>query len=259
MPFLELFFLLVAGVIGGVLNSVAGGGSFIIFPALLFIGVPPITANATNTYACCAGYMSGAFAFRRDLKRHRSELPRIIAVSLVGGVLGAWLLLQTPEALFTEAIPWLLLLATVLFVFGAQLNAAIKSWAGSHRHASIVGTALMALLLFGVCIYGGFFNAGLGIIVLSYLTLAGHTDINAMNGLKLLVASTVSIVAIALFIQDGVIAWYAGTVVLVGTLAGGYFAAHLSRRLPQQVVRQFVIFASSAITIYFFYDTYFSG
>ena len=95
-------------------------------------------------------------------------------------------------------------------------------------------------------------------MVLSYLTVAGHTDINAMNGLKLLISATVSIVAIALFVHDGVIAWYAGTVLLVGTLAGGYFAAHLSRRLPQTMVRRFVIFASSAITVYFFYDTYFS-
>jgi uncharacterized membrane protein YfcA len=259
MPNLELLFLFVAGFVGGVINSIAGGGSFITFPALLFVGVPPIIANATNTYASCAGYMSGTFAFRRDLKRHQSELPRIIVISLVGGVLGAWLLLQTPETVFTQAIPWLLLLATALFAFGAQLNTSIKIWAGSHRHASIAGAVLMALLLLGVCTYGGFFNAGLGIIALSYLTLAGHTDINAMNGLKLLIASTVSIVAIALFVHDGVISWYAGTVLLLGTLAGGYSAAHLSRRLPQQMVRRFVIFASSAITVYFFYDTYLSN
>lgn len=253
----ELLFLFIAGFLGGVINSIAGGGSFITFPALLFIGLPPITANATNTYASCAGYMSGAFAFRRDLQSHRSELPRIILISLTGGVLGAWLLLQTPEALFTEAIPWLLLVATALFVFGAQLNSSVKSWAGDHRHASTAGAALLGFMLLGVCTYGGFFNAGLGIIILSYLTLAGHTDINAMNGLKLLISSTVSIVAIALFIHDGILAWYAGTVLLLGTLAGGYFSAHLSRRLPQQLVRRFVILASSVITLYFFYDTYF--
>ena len=115
----------------------------------------------------------------------------------------------------------------------------------------VISLLVLAIMLF--------FNAGLGIIALSYLTLAGYTDINAMNGLKLLIASTVSIVAIALFIHDGVIAWYAGTVLLLGTLAGGYFAANLSRRLPQQVVRRFVVIASSAITVYFFYDTYFSA
>jgi uncharacterized membrane protein YfcA len=255
---LELLFLFTAGFVGGVLNSVAGGGSFITFPALLFVGVPPISANATNTYASCAGYMSGAFAFRRDLLAHRAQLPRIVATSLVGGILGAWLLLQTPEALFSETIPWLLLLATLLFIFGAQLNASIKRWAGSHRYASPLGTFLLAVMLLGVCIYGGFFNAGLGIIILSYLTLSGHTDINAMNGLKLLISSTVSLIAIALFVYDGVIAWYPGTILLLGTLAGGYVAAHVSRRLPQTLLRRFVSVASSAITVYFFYDTYFT-
>jgi len=255
----ELLFLFVAGFAGGVINSIAGGGSFITFPALLFVGVPPIMANATNTYASCAGYMSGAFAFRRDLLAHRSALPKIMLISFSGGILGAWLLLQTSETVFTEAIPWLLLLATALFVFGARLNSLFKIWAGSHRHASIAGAAMMTLLLLGICTYGGFFNAGLGIIALSYLTLAGYTDINAMNGLKLLISSTVSIVAIALFVHDGVIVWYAGTVLLLGTLAGGYFSARLSRRLPQHLVRGFVIFASCVITVYFFYDTYFSG
>ena len=118
---LELVFLFAAGLLGGVINSIAGGGSFITFPALLLVGVPPISANATNTYASCAGYLSGAYAFRKELSEHRADLPRILLSSLLGGVIGAWLLLQTPEALFTQAIPWLLLLATALLVFGSQL------------------------------------------------------------------------------------------------------------------------------------------
>ena len=252
----ELLFLFGAGFFGGVLNSIAGGGSFITFPALLFVGVAPISANATNTFASCAGYLSGAYAFRKDLYAHKEELPRIILISLIGGILGAWLLLQTPESLFLEAIPWLLLFATVLFIFGGKLNAAFKQFASHHRHASSIGSLLLLLMLLGVCIYGGFFNAGLGIIVLSYLALAGYSNINAMNGLKLLVSSTVSLIAIALFIYDGAIAWYEGTIVLLGTLAGGYVAAHYSRRLPQKYVRTFVILASSGITVYFFFDIY---
>ncbi|WP_428609084.1 sulfite exporter TauE/SafE family protein [Sedimenticola sp.] len=252
----DVLFLLCAGFFGGVLNSIAGGGSFITFPALLFVGVPPISANATNTFASCSGYMSGAYAFRKELSAHRHELPRYILLSLLGGIGGAWLLLQTPESLFREAIPWLLLFATLLFIFGGQLNRMLKRLALAHRHASLVGNLLLLLFLLAVCIYGGFFNAGLGIIILSYLALAGHSDINAMNGLKLLVSTVVSLIAIALFIFDGVIAWYEGTVVLLGTLAGGYVAAHAARRLPQRQVRLFVIIASVAITGYFFYDTY---
>lgn len=252
----ELLLLFSAGFCGGILNSIAGGGSFITFPALLFVGVPPVSANATNTFASCSGYLSGMYAFRKDLRAHQDQLPRFILISLLGGIGGAWLLLQTPEAVFREAIPWLLLFATLLFMFGARLNNRLKQLAVRHRHASVVGSVLLALLLLGVCVYGGFFNAGLGIISLSYLALAGYSNINAMNGLKLLVSSCVSLIAIALFIYHDVIAWYEGSIVLLGTLTGGYMAAHLSRTLPQQYVRTFVIVASIATTGYFFWATY---
>ncbi len=252
----ELLFLFAAGLLGGVINSIAGGGSFITFPALLFVGVPPISANATNTFAACAGYLSGTYAFREELAAHRRELPLLILISLVGGVLGAWLLLQTPEALFREAIPWLLLFATVLFVYGGQINGVLKRFTGVHQHVSLLGQGLLLLVLLGVSTYGGFFNAGLGIIILSYLALAGYRDIHAMNGIKLLVSTVVSLVAIVLFVLDGVIVWYEGSVVLLGTLVGGYMAAHLSRRLSQEWVRKMVIVASCAITVYFFINLY---
>ncbi len=253
---LDLFLLFAAGIAGGIINSLAGGGSFITFPALLMAGLPPITANATNTFASCSGYISGTYAFRQDLIAHKEQLPRYVLISLIGGILGAWLLLQTPEALFREAIPWLLLFATVLFIYGGRLNSALSSLASRHRHASTVGRSMLLLLLLAVCIYGGFFNAGLGIIILSYLAVSGHSNINTMNGLKLLVSTCVSLIAIALFIYDGVIAWYQGSIVLVGTMVGGYVAAHYSRQLPQDYVRSFVIIASIGITLYFFYDIY---
>lgn len=252
----ELILLFLAGFFGGVLNSIAGGGSFITFPTLIFVGIPPIIANATNTFASCAGYMSGAYAFRKEIATHKNELLLIIIISLIGGISGAWLLLQTPESVFREAIPWLLLFATMLFIFGGQINAKLKKMASSHQHASAIGGFFLLILLFAVSLYGGFFNAGLGIVTLSYLALAGHTNINAMNGLKLLVSSAVSLIAIALFILNDVIAWYEGTIVLCGSLAGGYAAAHLSRQLPQQYVRHFVIVASIATTLYFFVDIY---
>lgn len=171
-------------------------------------------------------------------------MPKLIILSLIGGVIGAWLLLQTPEVLFQEAIPWLLLAATALFISGGNINASLKRLSTRHQHASAFGALLLGLILAGVCIYGGFFNAGLGIISLSYLVLAGYTNINAMNGMKLLISFVVSLVAITLFIYDGVIAWQEGIIVLVGSLAGGYVAAHISKRLSQQYVRAFVIVAS---------------
>jgi len=252
----EIPLLFLAGLVGGMLNSIAGGGTFITFPALLLVGVPPVSANATNTFASCSGYLSGAYAFRKELGLHKGELPKFVLVGLFGGIVGAWLLLQTPEALFREAIPWLLLLAAFLFVFGEKLNNLSRRLATRHRHATSIGRLLLLLILTGVCIYGGFFNAGLGIIVLSYLALAGYTNINTMNGLKLLTSSCVSLIAIGLFIYEGVIAWNEGVIVLLGALVGGYVAARVSLQIPQQYVRGFVVFASIMITAYFFYDTY---
>lgn len=252
----ELPFLFVAGFLGGMLNSVAGGGTFITFPALLFVGVPPISANATNTFASCSGYMSGAYAFRRELALHRSEFPKYILTSFFGGLVGAWLLLQTSEASFREAIPWLLLFATFIFVFGEKLNKLSNQFASRHEHASSIGKLLLLFMLLGICIYGGFFNAGLGIVILSYLALAGYTNINSMNGLKLLTSSCVSLIAIVLFIYDGAIAWNEGFIVLLGTLLGGYFAARVSRYIPQSYVRGVVILASSTITLYYFHVIY---
>ncbi len=255
--FIDLSLLFLAGFLGGVLNSIAGGGSFITFPALIFVGVPPISANATNTFSACAGYISGAYALRKDIMQDKGNLLRTSLISLLGGISGAWLLLQTPETVFLDLVPWLLLFATLLFIFGGQINDQLKKLAGKHKHASAMAAILLTALLFGVCLYGGFFNAGLGIIALSYLALAGYSNINTMNGIKLLISAFVSLIAIVLFMLEGEIDWYYGTVVLFGTLAGGYYAAHFSRQLPQVWVRTFVIIASCAITVYFFYDVYF--
>ncbi|HHF0535271.1 TPA: sulfite exporter TauE/SafE family protein [Vibrio alginolyticus] len=253
---LELSLLFIAGVIGGIINSIAGGGSFITFPALLAVGVPPIMANATNTYASCAGYISGAVGFREEIMKNKHELLFTISFSLVGGAVGAYLLLNTPESLFMEAIPWLLLFATVLFLTGSRLTMLIKTVAKEHKHAGILGAIALGLLLVGVSAYGGFFNAGLGVIVLSYLVVAGHQDINLMNGLKLLVSTCVSLIAIVIFVANGSIDWHTGSVVLVGTLVGGYLAARVSRQLNPNHVKGFVALSSILITLYFFIDVY---
>lgn len=252
----DLLLLFAAGIISGMLNAVAGGGSFISFPALLFAGVPPISANATNTFAACSGYLSGTWAFRHDLKAHQKQLPLYIVISLTGGVTGAWLLLQTPQEHFSAAIPWLLLFASTLFICGNQLNKLLRHFSPADKPRHWLATACSGAVLLGVCIYGGFFNAGLGIIALSYLVLTGHTDINAMNGIKLLVSSCVSLIAIAIFIADGAIVWYEGGVLLTGSLLGGYSAATVSRRIPQQRIRQLIIITSLSITAYFFADHY---
>lgn len=253
---IDVIFLFMAGLIGGVLNSIAGGGSFITFPALVFVGVPPLIANATNTFSSSAGYISGVYAFRHQLKKHKREMLLIGLSSLIGGSLGAFLLLQTSESSFENAIPWLLLFATLLFIFGARANILLQSYSEKNKYTLQFKSIFLSLSLLSICVYGGFFNAGLGIVVLSYLALSGHKNINVMNGLKLVVSSSVSIAAIFLFILNDSIAWVEGSVVLVGTLLGGYYSAHISMRLNQLYIRFFVIFMSSVITVYFFYVTY---
>lgn len=245
-----------AGLIGGVLNSIAGGGSFITFPALVFAGVPPLIANATNTFSSCAGYISGVYAFRQQLKKHKNEMLLTVISSLLGGALGAYLLLKTPATFFENAIPWLLLFATTLFVFGARANNLLQAYAEKNKYTLQLKSVFLSLTLLSICVYGGFFNAGLGIVVLSYLALAGHKNINVMNGLKLVVSTAVSLSAIFLFIVNDAIAWVEGGVVLFGSLLGGYYSAHISMRLNQHAIRLFVILMSSVITIYFFYVTY---
>ena len=253
---MEWILLFVAGVLGGILNSVAGGGSFITFPSLLFVGVPPIVANATNTFAVCAGYVSGAYGFRQDIGKDPKIISFTVILSLIGGALGAYLLLSISESLFLEAIPWLLLVATLLFLFGYK----VSEWSGKiaqgaclHPMWSIVALAACLIL---VSAYGGFFNAGLGVIVLSYLVLAGYKDINQMNGLKLLISSCVSLTAILVFVIDDSIDWSRGGTVMLGTLLGGYIAARVSRNVPQHYIKGFVALSSILMTVYFFCDVY---
>ncbi len=248
--------LFVAGFLGGMLNSIAGGGTFITFPALIYVGVPPIQANATNTFASCSGYITGLHALRKELAACRDELPKYILLSLLGGVAGAWLLMQTPEDTFRGMIPWLLLLATLLFVFGNQMNQMARKMAHRHRYAPAVGKIVLLFLLVAICLYGGFFNAGLGIITLSYLALAGQSNISTMNGIKLLISTFVSIVAVVLFAIKGAIAWQEGLIVLLGSATGGYLAAHISRNLPQKVIRIIVVVVGFYTTGWFLVDAY---
>ncbi len=245
---MDWWLLVAAGIVGGILNSVAGGGSFITFPALMFVGIPPIAANATNTFAVSAGYLSGAYGFRQDIAKQPQIILSIVLLSLLGGAVGALLLLNISEQLFTQTIPWLLLFATFLFMFGEKLSVHLAK-------IPKVSTWLGGILLI-VSAYGGFFNAGLGIVVLSYLVLAQYTDINQMNGLKLLVSSCVSLSAICIFVYQGVIAWLPGIAVLVGSVIGGYLAARVSRQINPNYVRNFVILSSMLMTIYFFVDIY---
>ena len=250
--------LFLAGLLGGALNSLAGGGSFIVFPALLFSGVPPVLANASNTYAALPGYVSGATGYWKAMAPYKDRLILYGIVSALFGYIGAELLLVVSDELFSMVVPWLMGFAVALFIFGNRINTAIKARSGEKRGMKTLGAALLLVLLAAVCVYGGFFNAGLGILLLAFLAMSGMTDIHAMNGLKLYISSIVALVAVLRFAFDGSIDWYHGSIALVGVTIGGYVAARLAQFIPTLWIRIGVIVYGIGMTGYFFWVAYFA-
>jgi len=240
--------------LGGALNSVAGGGSFISFPALLFTGVPPIPANATNTLALWTAAAGSGGAYRRRLNVPVRVMAPLLVTSLAGGLVGAFLLLKTPAHTFLRLVPWMILAATLLFAFGRKLTAGRRSMV--EHDATAAGLTAAALFQLGVAIYGGYFGGGMGIVTLAMLAGLGMTDIHAMNALKVLLALAINGVATLEFIVARAIYWPQGIVMVAGGIAGGFFGAHYAQKLPQPWIRRFVVLVGTGMTIYFFVKAY---
>jgi uncharacterized protein len=254
LTFHSAIFLFAAGILGGALNAVAGGGSFIAFPALLFTGVPPIPANATNTVALWTGVTASGGAYRSRLDVPRRVMIPLLVISFAGGLLGAVLLLKTPPQTFMRVLPWLMLGATLLFLFGKRLSRGRASSVGHDATTlAIVGATAFELL---VAVYGGYFGGGVGIVNLAMLAAVGMTDIHAMNALKSVLGMAINGVAVVAFVVARAIYWPQAVVMIAGALVGGYFGAHYSLRLPQQWVRWFVIAVGTGMTVYFFLKAY---
>lgn len=236
------------------MNSVAGGGSFIAFPALLFTGVPPIPANATNTIALWTGAAASGGAYRKQLDVPRRVMVPLLAASLLGGLAGALLLLKTPAQTFMRMLPWLTLGATLLFAFGRKLAAGRKSVIEHEASsAALVGTTLFQ---FCVAVYGGYFGGGMGIVMLAMLATLGMTDIHAMNALKSVLGFVINGVAVVTFVVAGAVYWHPGIVMIAGGIAGGYVGAHYALKMPQAWIRMFVVLVGAAMTVYFFWKSY---
>ncbi|MBV8205683.1 MAG: sulfite exporter TauE/SafE family protein [Acidobacteria bacterium] len=254
----ELLFL--AAVAGGLINSVAGGGGFICFPALLFTGVPPINANATNTIALWPGTAASVVAYRGELRRQtpRLLLP-LVGSSIGGGILGALLLLLTPQKMFLRMVPWLMLVATVLFIFGGRIMERIRgriaSPSGLTQASSGQPATWIPLAQLVVAVYIGYFGAGAGIVILALLAVMGMQNIHAMNGIKTLLATSANGVALITFIAARAIYWPEALVMLGGAILGGYGGAWYAQRLRPAVVRGFVIATGCVMTTYFFWRT----
>ena len=238
--------LLIAAALGaGIMNSVAGGGSFLTFPALVFTGVPSIIANATSTVALCPGILASAWAYRNEFRALTIPLKPAIVASIAGGITGALLLLLTSQKTFDAIIPWLLLGATVAFAVGPRITTMLKgkSWIGPK---TLVG------LQFVIGIYGGYFGGAVGIIMLAVWSLAGLQDIHGMNAGRTLLGGVMNAAAIVCFIIAHKVWWIQTSLMLVAAVVGGYAGARVARRVDQNRVRAAIICVSVVVTIVFF-------
>ena len=248
-PF-HLVVLLAAALAAGALNAVAGGGSFLTFPALVLAGLPTVSANATGTVALLPGYASGAWGFREDWQPAPGlTMPALVATSLVGGAIGAALLLVTDDSTFNKLVPWLLLIATVLFGAGPMM---MRAGRGSGAAGTLPSPLRSIVGLLGLSIYGGYFNGGLGILLLALFGLLGQSNLNAMNGLKNLVSALLTVIAVAVYAWGGVVAWPHALVMMIAATAGGYFGARLARRVPPAALRAGIVVIGLAMSLIFF-------
>jgi len=233
----------------GVLNAIAGGGSFLTFPALVFAGVPPISANATSALAVSPGYLGSTLGFAAELKAlPAARLRQEMLIAALGGVAGALLLLVTPAKVFSGIVPWLLLFATGVFAAGPAIARRAPGWSGSAEGLARWRPAG----LFGVAVYGGYFNGGLGILLMALYTVTGETRLNTTNALKNLCSLVLSWLSVAAFVVAGVIAWRHGLLMMVAATAGGFLGARWARRLPVAWVRALVIATGLGMSALFF-------
>lgn len=245
---MDFAYLLLAGAafIAGVMNAIAGGGTFITFPALVFTGVPSVIANASNAVALVPASFASAWGFRRDYQSVENlSFRAMVAVSLVGGVLGAVLLVVTPETTFDGLIPWLLLAATLVFAFGPTFIPRLRA----RFH---IGPRALLVLQFLVGIYGGYFGGAMGIIMLAVYSLFGLTNLNSMNAMKATMAGFINGVAVFVFVATGNVAWRQTLLMMVFAVAGGYIGAHYGRKIDQKYLRALIILISTSVTVAFF-------
>ncbi|MBK6324004.1 MAG: sulfite exporter TauE/SafE family protein [Burkholderiales bacterium] len=262
MTAVDIVLIVLGGFAAGAANSVAGGGSFFSFPAMLAAGVPPVVANASNSVALWPGSLAAAWGYRAELVRMRAHLLGLSVAALAGGMAGGLLLLAAGDAQFAQLIPWLLAFATGLFAASPQIatwlksrrerRAAADATAAPTAHSnSVVGWLAQCL----VSVYGGFFGAGMGILMMASLSIAGHEDLHEVNALKNLLSSVVYSITVATFITAGAISWPHTLIMLVAASAGGYLGVRLARRLQGPWLRRIVIAVGAALTAYYFFKT----
>lgn len=241
--------IIVAGFLCGALNAVAGGGTFVTLPVLIWIGIPPVVANATATTMAVPGYFASVWAYRHDIRAEGAlRLGTIIMIAALGGILGAVLLIVTSSSAFMTLVPWLLLTATLLFAFAPWVQKLSETNGAGPRST---GMAVIGLLL--VTTYGGYFNGGLGIIMLAALALQGYRNLHGMNGLKNLLASILSTLSVVTFMTADLIAWDVAIPMAVANICGAYLTSRFVRRMTRiDILRGVIIAIGGVMTVVFF-------
>ncbi len=237
-----------AAFLAGAINSVAGGGTLVSFPALIWLGLNSVAANATSTVAIWPGTVGSAWGYRRELRSAEARFLALIVPSLIGGLIGAVLLRYTPTATFDSMVPYLILFATLLFMAQEPIQRMLKTAeAGAHRSTRW----LVGGMLFQLCVglYGGYFGAGIGILMLAALSILGLQDIHEMNSLKVIFGGSVNGIAAAYFIWARMVYWPYVLLMAIAAILGGYFGAGTARRMGQQAVRRVVIAIGLGMTL----------
>ena len=240
-PLLHAAALVGAGFVASGLNSIAGGGTNVSFPALLWLGLPPVTANATSAVSLWPGSFAGVWGFRGALRRARREWLWLLVPSVLGGAVGALLVVRLPSRVFAGVVPWLVLASTLLFAANTVRRQRLGEAAAAPpvvAHRSLVLGALVQLL---IAVYGGYFGAGIGILMLASLGLSGVHDLAVANGLKSLFAAGINGAAIVYFVASGAVDWPTVPVMALGAVAGGWSGARVAQRLPPLVLRWTIV------------------
>lgn len=249
---MDALIIFVAALAGGSINSIAGGGTLLSFPALVWIGRPPIIANATNSVALWPGSLAGAFGFREELRSVQRWLLLLMIPSLAGGVFGAWLLLRTSEATFVRLVPFLILGATLLLAGQEMITKRLGFLAGAHERPTARWVVFVMTFQLAVGIYGGYFGAGMGILMLAALGLIGLTDLHQMNGLKNLLAICINGIAAIYFTITGSVRWDDAAIMAVASVIGGYAGARVAKRFGQTFVRRAVVVIGVGMSVALF-------
>lgn len=249
----QSIWLVFAAFLAGMLNAVAGGGSFLLFPALLGTGILPVQANATNTVALWPGQLTSIYAYRHDMRKNSHLVLPMCVAGLLGGTSGALVLLNTPQTTFLHLVPWLLLLAATIFALSRPVLRWIEHRRRSAQPAGLPRRTLLLPLTVVVCFYIGYFGAGAGFLIMTLLSLFGFEDLNEINALKVAATTAANGIAFLIFVVGRRVEWHYCLLAMVACAIGGYSSARMARNVPQPVLRGLVIVVGFGMAAWFFW------